>query len=546
MSATTINSNENKLPQLKKLLNETKAELSSLKTQLQAVGNEPEDLDNKEVFGNLGLKINTALEFAMVNNLTAELLDEIINNLQDYVFEINSWIGGHTVNLLPFLSECSCVNSSNFNRCHNTRRQDLEKEILSYAEENLSIQEKLHYLSLGSGGLLQDFVLIGKLLLQGYQDIEVNLVEPDLDERSLQQFNFLMLVAQQKGIKLTINHFTSIQECQVQQPQVKYQLISAIDFDDHETAFADVMTCQSLVASNGRFYLAYGKTNLCFDSIRCVKQDQVENKIVTHIGSDHSSSEHANKEHLHIAVVSDTLIDYKTCKKLLTQLARNPHKKISLTMLQPKKLDYFGNSTEDNNPQFNSANLTQYFKLFMPTDVEIEVNLVSDAETLKKRLLSGEMKFDTAILSAFMEENTIQPLVQNLTSISAQTEFYFFIVATRQDLNSQQAVPVLHGFWRHNQARGMRVFLEQSAENVNLTVEDLLSTHSKETHAATTTTTAASLSSVPTQTLRTQHYQQSANEQQWQQLRSELPQIDLHDNDSSSDEEADFTPSNNF
>lgn len=73
----------------------------------------------------------------------------------------------------------------------------------------------LNYLSIGSGKLLQDFIIVLKLLKVGYKNIQISLIEPNLSFLAQNQFNWLALIAQELKAKITINYFNSVAQYQV-------------------------------------------------------------------------------------------------------------------------------------------------------------------------------------------------------------------------------------------------------------------------------------------------------------------------------------------
>jgi len=92
--------------------------------------------------------------------------------------------------LLGFLefSECSC---EHYNRFETEKRDKLERKLIdSLAKNSPDKERQIRLLSLGSGELLQDWILIGKLLREGFKDISIYFIEPDqkLTDSKLQKF----------------------------------------------------------------------------------------------------------------------------------------------------------------------------------------------------------------------------------------------------------------------------------------------------------------------------------------------------------------------
>jgi hypothetical protein len=157
------------------------------------------------------------------------------------------------VSVAPFLSECAC---SYFNRKQGSRRNQLEIDILSQAKAQFpaNTTEQINYLSMGVGEGLQDFILIGRLIKQGYRFVNVVLVDPHLRTQSIRQLKDLNLLATKYNVNLKIEHYDSIQNFS-ESCETKFHLIIGIDFENifKSNGFADVLYAHKLLDENGRF-----------------------------------------------------------------------------------------------------------------------------------------------------------------------------------------------------------------------------------------------------------------------------------------------------
>ena len=213
-----------------------------------------------------GKNLEAIFNYAIYEKLAPQLLEEILSHLSDYLCFTEDSTIGNLVTLPLFLDECACANAGYFNRFKNGRRASLEKKMIQDAERTFPSKETLflNYMSLGSGNLLQDFINIGLLIQADYPHIDVSLIDPILERcqkgtsPTLEQFNFLLHVAEQKGINLNVHTFSSITDYVQDNPSKKHHIISAIDFDCFDKAFSDILTARKTLDPNGTLYLAYG------------------------------------------------------------------------------------------------------------------------------------------------------------------------------------------------------------------------------------------------------------------------------------------------
>lgn len=172
--------------------------------------------------------------------------------------------------LLPFLYDCAC--KFEFNRAKHPRRNVIEERILQAIAERFPISSRiaitLNCLSLGSGGLLQDYMLSLFLLMMNYS-LNVNLIEPDKDAEyfrdALAQFKRLSAFATSKGLTFHVAVFASILDYIKQCPEEQIHVAHAIDFNYPNACFNDLLLVHQQLAEPGIFYLALSKHDYMLD-----------------------------------------------------------------------------------------------------------------------------------------------------------------------------------------------------------------------------------------------------------------------------------------
>ena len=160
------------------------------------------------------------------------------------------------------LHECIC-NSGEFHRLKNSRRNALEDATvsrLSQTQEDKS--QPLLLLSMGSGGLMSDFITIEKLILAGFEDILIDCVDPlEIDPTSIERIR--KFFSTYPHAKVQIQAYKNVEEL----PQRAYSAVLAIDYDiltsfSLEHSFrgtADLIKARRLLNDKG--FIALGFSN---------------------------------------------------------------------------------------------------------------------------------------------------------------------------------------------------------------------------------------------------------------------------------------------
>jgi hypothetical protein len=174
---------------------------------------------------------------------------------------------------LPDLGECACLDHA-FDRNRNTRREVAASRVVETAKQQFpstpETQPTLTYLSMGSGALLQDFVICAMLLLQGYS-LHVRLIEPSCDQarflNAYHQFCYLQYYASQMGLNFVVEYFPYVLDYIKFHADEKIQVAHAIDFDIFHNdiiAKSDMVLVHQMLEKNGFFYVTAGTDDYLF------------------------------------------------------------------------------------------------------------------------------------------------------------------------------------------------------------------------------------------------------------------------------------------
>lgn len=325
---------------------------------------------------------NQALEktalTAQANGFATDFLYAFLEEPKRYLIVVNN-VRKATTRLFANLNECACIETSDFNRFSNDRRETIENLLISNAEsypkENL-----LRYLGVGTGGCLQDFINIGKLIKAGFQHIEAVLVEPqpylrftDMDS-TINPIAFLSAVAKERNIKLDVLFVDNVSKT-----TGLFQIVQLMDFENFESHFNDIMLSFQRLESNGRFYLSFGAYDFIFDTDQCLYK-----KICNAIDEE---TDPGNQELLKALAACNlpkphvAMLTFKFAATIIQQLEIVPKicqastvKELALTILRPKKFSG-GNrySTSENgyNEEFTTENLSRFLTVLTGKTVRV-------------------------------------------------------------------------------------------------------------------------------------------------------------------------------
>lgn len=408
-----------------------------------------------------------------VNNiyLTAErngkfklLFEDIANNPASWILTtINPFDNDKHSMLLPSLSECACQND-NFNRVVNNRRATIESEIIKFIKSRFPQKrdQVIDYLSVGSGGLLQDFILIIKLMLLGYS-VNISLIgseytmhfQEKIDKehiitkekylelssdrtksevpvyleksKALKQFEILLSAAKEFNIKIVVDVYETIDEFTklVKTPQ---DVITAIDHDQfYRKDFKHTIKAHQRLHPEGKMFLSFGAEDYTFSNISCVKNS-----------SEKSVNEYVNKlsmrvsTQLRIAVLEVDRLRHTINNTVIPYIiSQSGIKKVILTIPHPQKFDYIGSPKGINKPNLNiSKESYQYFiSLFLPRDVELQLNYVTGHQNFEQLLPQFDSNQDLVICYGRGYTLGIKELFRELETLHAKFPQSDFVCA---------------------------------------------------------------------------------------------------------------------
>ncbi len=183
----------------------------------------------------------------------------------------DSFFGGSTMQLCQ-LTECACQDRL-FNRKLNDRRKMGEEFSVNELEKRYPPKSDftLHYLSLGSGGLLQDFINIAKLIDRGYNSFCITLIESNHsempDNKQIQLLFFLTILKITYNLKnISVRFCNNIKDVKLDQFFEPFHYINAIDFDElyMNDSLHDIVETHKWLAENGLFFLSVKQYDLIF------------------------------------------------------------------------------------------------------------------------------------------------------------------------------------------------------------------------------------------------------------------------------------------
>ncbi len=164
------------------------------------------------------------------------------------------------------LFECACINGQ-FNRKTSNRRANIEKTLLTKVSGQFNPHTPIFYLSLGSGGLLQDYFICHSLLLRGYH-LKIFLIEPKNKTESIQKAH-AQFVKDLNNVATTVHSYSSIQDYFKYHSDTKIHIATAIDFTFPYKDFEDLALTHQALENQGFFYIAIEKQDFLLQKKDC-------------------------------------------------------------------------------------------------------------------------------------------------------------------------------------------------------------------------------------------------------------------------------------
>lgn len=215
---------------------------------------------------------------------------------------------------LPALGECACLNHS-YDRSRSKLRTDAELSIMHEVKTRYQDRTTLNYLSVGSGALMQDFIICATLLLAGYS-LCVRLVEPACTEQRFYnaylQFNCLQQFAQNLQLQFEPEYFPTVLDYIQTYPDEKIHVGHAIDFDAfhfEQEAKEDIVLAYQSLNPNGFFYLASHNTTVMMTPTILKLNNDIDKQIIETFIKTSGNVREYEKEIAKVMVFPDSYIN---------------------------------------------------------------------------------------------------------------------------------------------------------------------------------------------------------------------------------------------
>lgn len=147
-------------------------------------------------------------------------------------------------------SECACANTGAYDRLITDRRYNFENAMIQDLRQQISNKDQtVRIMSLGCGDLLQETILVGRFILEGFSSIDMTLVNFCEDDEVFQKCRDFF---DQTFPEVTIS-WTRVETVSDISPKTRFNLIYAIDFDDLFAAYEkddlELYDCFNLIES---------------------------------------------------------------------------------------------------------------------------------------------------------------------------------------------------------------------------------------------------------------------------------------------------------
>jgi hypothetical protein len=319
---------------------------------------------------------------------------------------------GKDASLYPTLSECRC------NGHEREIRQELEAEIMKQALNRYPVAstKELTYLSLGSGNLLQDFIIIFKLLKAGYKQISVSLIEPDLSDINKEQFRMICRIAQEVNAVVHVNYYPTVDQFITQTKSSKVHLISAIDFENifKKEVFDDLMKTKELLDEHGFFLFSFDQYKLGLTKNAMIPLLKEERQFISAIFQAIDKEKSLHKQHLNLAMLGQKAL-FMQWIYLLPALKQYEFETLTILLPAPEKRSYFNQPTGEVNKGFTEENLSQFLSLCLPGK-KISVKFINDPGALDQDI---RRRVDIVTWLGVQESN-IEQLYQQMELVKQQ------------------------------------------------------------------------------------------------------------------------------
>lgn len=380
------------------------------------------------------------------------------------------------------LSECNC------NFYPRSIREEIENTIILQTKNHFNPQDliSLNYLSLGSGELLQDFIILIKLLKLGFKNIKVSLIEPlGFKERIQSEFDWIIYISRELNVNLTINYYRSIFHYQ-QTNDEPIDVAVAIDFENifKSECFSDVMMTQSLLSDNGFFFFAMQEHHLLIEKNSLHPLTSSSNvKMLDDILNPIASFK--NNEPMSIALNTQYLT-FETWLHVLPMLKSINTTEIVLHMIRPMRLNYSGAITNDGLMSFNETNLALFFNLVFNQTKNITVHLHENILALCNLTIPP---FDLCLQIGFSSDDlsALKRSTEGLLTHSMHSKHFIMMQYMKKHQKGTTTINLANGevtrflideaavFQRIDKVIDIEIILNEMMDTINKDIRDLAS-----------------------------------------------------------------------
>lgn len=442
------------IPKINQKINSVKSKIAAMRRKNISLFED----SHKSQLSAIAQSIMDLFEYAQKNSQLRIVHDDFIKDINGWLIGIDDPFYGKNTMLLPYLSECACVNSNNFNRLLNDRRVKMENAIMDFVKSRFSnpSAEKINYLSFGGGELLQDFIIVTKLMLAGY-GVNINLVDSSHTKyrvknadysitrerymkilsgedkshtkseisieksNALKQFESLSYFAAEMKLDCPIKIFSDMDqfngECKLPQ-----DIVTAIDLDDfYRKAFDATMKAHRTLDAKGRMFLSVSDQDYIF----------ANNKSLNQNNQSLPASDNINKfiEKLTLRkdqkILRAAILTVNDLMSLIQSFVvpymskHNECKEVILTVPHPQEVNYFGTPNGPDSPNLNLSkeSLAYFISLFLPTSMKLTVNYIKGSKSLQEVLSQIEKNQDFVICYGVVNTQGNEALFSDIRAI---------------------------------------------------------------------------------------------------------------------------------
>lgn len=303
------------------------------------------------------------------------------------------------------LSECACKGTAGaFDRLHNDRRNNLENAIVKQMTENMPDKNQtIRLLSMGSGGLMSDFLTLEKLVLAGFKRITIDCVDPEvIDPAKIERIQ--KFFADYPEVKIEIEAYNKIKHVPAEKTgysaviAVDYDTLYSFSFENKFTATKDIMSAYRRLHDNGFLALGFSKDDSLFGPKMAPMTVGSQASFIHCLAGD-LALKLPQKEELVVGISSLRLAgaSHLLFFSLVLALEKSPKAYQNISLLS------LSNSYKDEGPKFKGM----MESLFPNTNIEITF----ERQTNKKCDLfftgNGQSEFDTKEYLKFLNKQAL-------------------------------------------------------------------------------------------------------------------------------------------